>query len=105
MIRLKRTSSSNRIKADKLTPQAVLGIMICAKVYEDHAIDMVITSLNDGRHGTNSLHYEGNAWDLRTRNIPVKDLKAVASDLKDALQNDYDVVLESNHIHVEYDPK
>lgn len=106
MIRFKRTSDTNQIIVGKdLTTQAVLGIMICLGVLEDHGVEMVITALADGKHMTGSLHYEGNAWDIRNRDIPKNERHAIAEKLRDALGEDYDVVGHKSHYHVEYDPK
>jgi hypothetical protein len=68
--------------------------------------ELVITSGTDSKHMEKSLHYAGRALDFRTRDL--KDLPAVtavAQSLKGALDRAYDVVVEKDHIHVEYDPK
>jgi hypothetical protein len=89
-----------------LKPEALLGIQICASVYAEHNLDFVLTSVVDGKHSRGSKHYSGNGWDGRTRNIPTEDAKGkIFLDIKNALGSDYDVVLEKNHIHCEYDPK
>lgn len=67
--------------------------------------DITITSISDGKHATNSLHYKGLAFDCRTRNLSAADARMFASALETALGSDYDVVLEESHCHVEYDPK
>ena len=65
--------------------------------------DLVITSGIEGKHSRASKHYGGDAIDIRTRNL--EDPSGFADALKRALGDDFDVILESNHIHVEYDPK
>ena len=67
-------------------------------------VDPTITSGTDGIHGPNSLHPGGNAIDLRTYNLTSGQISAVAARLANRLGADYDVVIESDHIHVEYDP-
>ena len=70
----------------------------------------IITSARDGTHGLNSLHYEGRAIDIRTRDVFPRDnrLNYLAA-LQEELGDDFDVVYEeserSNHIHIEYDPE
>lgn len=59
-----------------------------------------ITSATEGSHGINSLHPYGLALDLE---LPPKPAVAVAS-LAMILGCNYDVVLERDHVHVEYDP-
>lgn len=67
--------------------------------------ELVLTSLKDGKHSKKSLHYSGNAADLRTRDLTPRQQATILSELKLALGKDYDVVLEIDHIHLEYDPK
>lgn len=67
---------------------------------------LVVTSLRDGKHSAGSLHYSGNAVDLRRWDLDARKITSqVVSQLKSQLGSDYDVILESDHIHVEYDPK
>jgi len=63
-----------------------------------------ITSGRDGDHSTNSLHYLGRALDLRTRDLPSWKVGPLVAALKLALGDDFDVVLEKDHIHLELDP-
>ena len=63
---------------------------------------VVVTSISDGVHKPTSLHYWGKAVDLRVWGIEVIH---AATLLKEELGKDYDVVVERDHIHVEYDPK
>ena len=64
--------------------------------------ELVITSTYEGTHGEGSLHYCNDAIDIRA-----VDRYGITTkiDLKIELGKDYDVVLERDHIHVEYDPK
>lgn len=93
------------VKLRGLKPEMLLGITICNDVYKSFGVDMVITSVNDSKHGYGSLHYSGSATDLRTRNVPNEILSDLCDALKASLGVEFDVILESNHIHVEYQPK
>lgn len=64
----------------------------------------IVTSARDGEHSANSLHYKGKAIDLRTKDLQRGVASLYAAELQRILGSDYDVVLESTHIHVEYDP-
>ena len=64
----------------------------------------IITSTTDGKHLPDSLHYKGLAVDLRTRDLSIEDKQLYFSALKFALRKLCDVVLETDHIHVEYSP-
>ena len=64
----------------------------------------IITSTTDGRHMRGSKHYKGLAVDLRIRDLPFDVQKRYYFSLKYALLKLCDVVLEPDHIHVEYSP-
>jgi len=59
-----------------------------------------ITSTFEGSHSISSLHPYGLALDLE---LPPKP-RAACADLRQILGCNYDVVLETDHVHVEYDP-
>lgn len=67
---------------------------------------MVITSVLDGKHMKGSKHYRGLAFDVRINDKSKDEIHlfydALASDPN---LRDCDVVLEKDHIHIEYDPK
>jgi len=63
--------------------------------------ELTITSTYEGSHSESSLHYANLAVDIRG----YKNNVDVRRELRDKLGMDYDVVLESDHIHIEYDPK
>ena len=67
--------------------------------------EIVITSGFDGKHSRKSLHYVGDAFDIRTFIYTAPELNELIPALKLVLGGDYDVVLEGNHIHLEYQPK
>lgn len=98
-------SGSNGARVAGLTPQAVLGIVVCQSVFSKRALDLTITAGIDGKHMRASLHYSGNAWDMRSFNSPEADREAVRLECKTALGDDYDVVVEGDHLHGEYQPK
>ena len=88
-----------------IKPETLLAINICNEVYKTHGHSLTITSICDGKHSRTSLHYVGYAFDARTKTLTDDEKYAVVKDLKERLTTDYDVVLESDHIHVEYQPK
>lgn len=65
--------------------------------------DITITSANDSKHMNGSKHYEDLAYDLRTRDLSKEQTQLLAQDIKARLGPAYDVVVEKDHIHVEYD--
>lgn len=88
-----------------IRPELMVALFICDSVYREvEGIDLVVTSLNDGKHSFGSLHFSGAAADLRIWNI---DAERMVNKIKIALGSNsaYDVVLESDHIHLEWQPK
>lgn len=69
---------------------------------------ITITSTNDGRHSAQSHHYRYEAFDFRTWELTPADVEAWAARTRTWLQMHapeahYDVVVESDHLHVEFD--
>lgn len=87
-----------------LRPEMVVALLLAREVCAVHDHELVITSALDGEHQRASLHYVGCALDLRRPASPTT-AAAIAKELGDALGNDYDVILEADHIHVEFQPK
>ncbi len=97
------------VRLKDLQPQLVLAAMVVSAIYDSLRVECVITSANDSTHGTNSLHYKGCALDFRTKNY-AGDKAALRDEIKEALGQDFDVVLEdlgaaNEHLHLEFDPK
>lgn len=90
------------VKAHGLSTNMVIALFIAHEVWKDQGADLVLRHALDGQHKLASLHYTGNAIDLRTWEI---DAKLAAKHLQHRLGPEYDVVLEETHIHVEYQPK
>ena len=95
------------VRLDDLSPQMVAAMLVVDAIYAKHDVtDCVITSGSDGTHSATSLHYRGGrALDFRTRTIPLLHRNAVAQEIGVSLGENYDVVLERDHLHCEYDPK
>lgn len=90
-----------------IKPELLLGLNIidstCSRLYNH---DITITSVVDGLHSSNSLHYVGQAADIRIRDFAGHlDLEIVTNVLASAVGPLFDVVLEKDHIHIEYQPK
>ncbi len=93
------------VKVQGLRPEILLAIMVAKDAYKEAGTELVITSLVDGKHSETSLHYTGCAVDIRTRNLPQNFRDYTQIRIRDALTRDYDVVLEKDHIHIEYQPR
>jgi hypothetical protein len=95
------------VRITGLRPEMLLALVTANDVYRSHDRDLVVTSLLDGAHSRTSLHYSGCAADLRTTaaHIPRSTVEAIAADIRKALTADYDVIVEPDHIHLEFQPR
>lgn len=93
----------NSVKVAGLKTEALLAAFIADQVYDDFGLDFVITSVCDGKHSDTSLHYVGYAFDCRIYQSIDND--KIVKEIKRRLNIDYDVILEGNHIHVEFQPR
>ena len=79
---------------------------VATQLYKALGKELVVTSLSDGKHSIHSLHYVGEAADIRTRDF--KDLLAVEEAFwlirKTIDPRGFDTVLEKDHIHIEFQP-
>ena len=95
------------VKFACIQPEMCLAAMVIQSVLTAHGLDpyndIVITSAKDGKHSRGSKHYVGFALDCRIWEIT--DLPKVIKDLEESLTDEFDVVLEADHIHIEFDPK
>ena len=101
MIRLKDDS----INVAHLNTGILLGLIVADQVLSAYGYETVITSGNDARHSKTSLHYANNAVDLRTMHIRKEQLEEIRNEIASRLNQDWDVVLEIDHIHLECQPR
>ncbi len=82
-----------------------LGMQMAARAFAEMGQkEMWITSVTDGTHKKGSFHYVGLAFDVRTRMFAEAEVEKLADVLKRILGNEWDVVVEATHIHIEFDP-
>jgi len=99
------------VKITNLTPQMVLAIRIVESVYHrlEPGHNLTITSIDEGQHGPGTLHGKGRAVDFRTKDFNGNKYK-LQNEVRAALGDDFDVVLEdmhgpNEHLHLEWDVK
>jgi formylmethanofuran dehydrogenase subunit B len=92
--------------------EITLAIVTAVTIFSEHGYDCVVTSVVDGEHSWGSLHYRGDAVDFRIKHVVTNNgswdddkIRKIFEAIKAALPDDYDVVLEDDHIHVEFQPK
>jgi hypothetical protein len=96
-----------KVKLNGVRPEMVLAAIAASEALGevDSKADCVITSACDSKHGRGSLHYVGQALDFRTRHLTREQEAEWASLLQVNLSDEFDVVLEEDHLHVEFQPK
>ncbi len=93
------------VRIEGIRPEIIMAINVAEALYIKHNTELVITSVVDRPHSSGSLHYVGQAVDLRISDLPRGEVGAIAAELRIALGRQFDVVVESDHIHVEFQPK
>lgn len=92
------------VSVDGIKKEIITIIGFLSYVFESMGKPLVITSCTDGKHMKGSKHYSGNAIDIRIRHLTQKEIDSLIRRFKLWYDKDYDIVLEKDHIHVEYDP-
>lgn len=91
------------VRPEGVGSEILLAIWISEKVYQElGATQFCITSLSDGRHKAGSKHHCGKAVDLRIWTLPKDKWEQAAKIIQHRLGATYFVLLESNHIHIQY---
>lgn len=106
---------NDSVNPSAMSAQIMFAITSALAAYDEAgASEMIVTSLNDSRHGKESRHYRGDAVDLSVRSLShLSVYKAVYKDIKSNLNYHYDVLLEMHmygktpvyHIHIEYNQR
>lgn len=103
MIKLKKGVDINNT-----CPEMFEAMIVVRDILAMWGLDCVITSGQDGTHGKGSLHPTGKALDFRTRDWPKKEAKEIERRIRADLTlfgRYYDIVMESDHLHIEWDKK
>jgi len=91
-----------------LQPEILDTFLEIQRACDEYGVDFVVTSGVEGRHKENSKHYEGLAIDVRSREFidgsKGKECASFCETLRERLDSAYEIIQESNHIHIEYDP-
>ena len=96
------------VKVNGVKPEIALALIACNDVFNYYGKQMVVTSVADGKHSLTSLHYVGFAFDLRGSiawGFTESELNSIKKDLIEALTDEFDVILEKDHYHIEFQVK
>lgn len=92
----------DKVRLHGIRAEVVLAMTIAERLYDNIGQTLVITSVTDGKHMRASIHYTGGAFDI---GLPINDNDGMRQRIANGLGPDFDVVLEGDHIHVEWQPK
>jgi hypothetical protein len=81
-----------------------LAIVALNDLFRNYHHDLTITSITDGAHSPKSYHRFGMAFDFRTVGIPKASINGIVGLFKRSMPG-WDIVIESDHGHVEFDPR
>lgn len=92
-----------------LQPLMCYALIVAARCFWRRGYDIVVTSGRDGKHRADSLHPEGLAVDLRSKNVKDDEKIDLLHEIQDELGLDYDCLIEdigmaNEHFHLEWDP-
>lgn len=93
------------VKVTGMQVPMIIATIVAESFCNKLDVDCVITSCIDGTHSVKSKHYTGNALDFRTRDMNGTQQQMFFDAVSSGLGTDYDVILEHNHLHVEYEPR
>ena len=88
-----------------IQPEMILAVVVIEGILREAGFATTITSCVDGSHSNASLHYTGSAVDIRIRDIPQEKLELLRTSIADRLGMDFDILLEADHYHCEWQPK
>ena len=88
-----------------IAPEMCIAHTLLCFLFARHNIAVRLSSGTESRHRTASLHYIGHAIDVSFRNIPQKLISLLHAEMKSVLGDEFDVVAETTHFHVEFQPK
>lgn len=87
------------VNINGLKPELLVGLVILDSMIKG---GITITCGVEGQHMRGSLHYAGMAADIRTPMYPADSPLLLA---REALGPQFDLVVETDHWHLEYQPK
>ena len=88
-------------------PEVAIAMTITMLLFYSMGLIWKLSSCVEGRHGRNSLHFVGLAFDISTNDIDPSIHDSITSTLRTALGDEFDVVYEGhkNHWHIEFQPE
>jgi len=85
-----------------LRPEMRHGVFACEYVMNKYGEELTITWIRGGKHKEGSLHAKRRAIDGL---LPGVRQAEIFGEIKDLIGPEYDLVIEEDHFHLEWDPK
>jgi len=80
-------------------------MIVVNDIYHGLRLDLVITLVVDRLHSETSQHYDGCPFYVLVRGIDEYYVDRLVMSISEALTDEFDVVKEPTHIHIEFQPK
>jgi len=102
---------TNQATIRNLKPQMIVAWDILDDILSNYGGDAIVTTGDNGKHSSGSLHYVGFALDFRSHNLKESSKREIKKEFdaavgaKEGVRSEYDFVIESTHFHIEYQPK
>ena len=91
------------VRITGLQTEILLAMWIADDIHREQlGTQAFVTSVRDGGHSRNSKHYLGHAFDMRSRNMTAEEAERFCLELRIALTTEFFVLLEDDHIHVQF---
>lgn len=100
-----RTALEYKIDLAPMCAQMNTALNVLNEILSGYSKDCTITCGAEGKHSRTSLHAAGRALDIRSRDLAPLQQQQVKRAFNGALNNDFDIVIEKDHFHIEYQPK
>lgn len=92
------------VKFKRITREVLQILKFALSVWSIYDKTPTITSAHDSHDNRpKSLHNKDLALDFRIRDLTKTEIRNIIKDLRSFLSDKYDIVLESDHIHIEWD--
>lgn len=92
----------NKVDLTKLHRRARQALAYIDLLFFKFGMEFAIYHTYDGMHMEGSLHFKNRAFD---GSLPTSHNEEVFSTLRAAMGPEYDLVVEKDHLHLEWDPK
>jgi len=92
----------NRVDMSKLRKEIRQALFVCELLYTRYLMEFEIYHTYDGKHMEGSLHFKNRAFD---GGLPTVNRAECIEAVKTFLGPEYDVMVEDECLHVEWDPK